>query len=93
MSMSNGELIVSSFIKTGDRVLNTNTMQFIRFFLGTPQRMLGTMGLMFFVWCLFNLERVKWFLNALLCVAINQVLPLALIVLLIAYLIRRAWRG
>lgn len=59
-------------------------MTYIQFFLGTPQRLVATILGLVLVWAVFNMGAVMHFFDQLLYLAVNKVLPLAVVGLLIA---------
>jgi hypothetical protein len=59
-------------------------MQYVQFFLGTPQRLVVTTIGVVLVWAAFNMGAVMHFFDQLLYLAVNKVLPLTVVGLLIA---------
>lgn len=62
---------------------------FLRFFFGTPQRMLWTIIILLIIYGLFHLGDVERFIWQLTNMAINTILPFVIIIAIIAYIIRR----
>ena len=60
-------------------------MRFAQFFLGTPQRLLATIGCLVILYGVFNLDQVAVLFDRLLAVVINHVLPLVIVVAIIIY--------
>lgn len=59
-------------------------MEYVEFFLGTPKRLVITLIGFILVWAMFNMGAVTHFFDQLLYLAVNKVLPLAVVGLLIA---------
>lgn len=67
--------------------------RFIDYFFGTPQRLLTTIIILTIIWGVFNLDKLVQLLNNLLAVAVNNILPLAIVIGLIVYGFRRLING